>query len=392
MHVPRSPRLTVLCGNGLTIAVRPDLALSEITRESMARLRADKPGVAAYITEIAEKQSGRPVGDDFEILVGAFGTLGDMIDQLAGLASHLAVLMGEDFSRSAATARGLVRSAYFARRVRDYGISVVLEVIAERSIAHEETRRLLDPLVGEILREFPGEVTMANLNYDALLLASLVHGPHKDETCDMGHGFRNGVFRTSDGATHTVRSLRTSSDFPTTRRVRLLHLHGSLGFWTNRTGVGFKLPLELIRTYNPFHQIRTTNTPLRPAVVLANQTDKSTIVKRQPFALAYEGFAESLKESEHLLIVGYSFRDACVNEQLAIALQIRLLTQKPIKVLVVTYEDDLTEQTVLSAFRHGSWLGSTNWLTINRGGALAFTGSADWARFMDADPLAGSAA
>src|SRR5664279_3955868 len=155
--------LTVLTGNGLSIACNGELALGEITKEATRRIEDEYPKVAALLQEIAEKQEHQRADADFEILVGAFGALGDTIDRLGDLAEQLD-------PNEVELRRALVTSALFARRTRDLGISIILEVIAERSVGDYDRTAGLVEVVAEILEEFEGMVAFANLNYDALLL------------------------------------------------------------------------------------------------------------------------------------------------------------------------------------------------------------------------------
>jgi hypothetical protein len=372
MTPPRN--LTVLTGNGLSIACNPDLALDKITQEAMTRIEAERPHLAKVLQDIAEKQEGRPADADFEVLVGAFGALGDTIDSLAELAEHLDPADTD-------IRRALVKSGLFARRTRDFGVATVLEIIADRSVASWDVTAELHEMVKQVLTDFTDRVTFANLNYDAMLLAALLT-ENEFEICDMGDGRRSGQFRAQDGSTHSVNPLRETPSFPSNRRIRLLSLHGSIAYWTNRKGQGFKLPLRILRDYNPWKQVRDKQTPLRPAVVLANQSDKSKLVSQHPFAPAYQGFLEGLKDSGHWLIIGYSFRDECVNERLADAYEHRRRAGLITEILVVTYGTDLKETVVHGAFDPSRAAGGkVPGLVVNRDGAMAFVESFDWAVF-----------
>lgn len=117
----------------------------------------------------------------------------------------------------------------------------------------------------------------------------------------------------------------------------------------------------------------------RPSVVLANQRDKAHHVGRYPFKLAYETFQEGLSNSEHWLVIGYSFRDSCVNDILRNEFIRRKV--KP-RVLVSTFGDFPTMEEVELAFGWGAEdEDSGDWLTINRDGAKGLQETLDWAVF-----------
>lgn len=328
--------------------------------------------MSAAMKKLAEHTEHASADDDFEVLVGAFVSLSEALDQLTELASVAET--DPDLARS------LVKSGLFVRRVRDNGISHVLEIIAERSVATGPNTVPMERLVSEIVAQFDGTVTFGNLNYDTLLLSTLMD--HDTDLCDMGNGFGKASYTDRYGTKHTdVRPLRTSNNFPTDRRIRLLHLHGSLTFWRRRAGGVFKLPTHLLRNGDLWSGVRETRVTIRPEVILANQHDKSELIRKRPYALAYSAFAHSLGHSDHWLIIGYSFRDVCLNERLLHAMLQR--KDSPPQVLISTFGDDLTRAQILKAF---GWSvkadGPATWLTVNRDGAFDLVDSSEWLGFV----------
>ena len=163
------------------------------------------------------------------------------------------------------------------------------------------------------------------------------------------------------------------------RRLRLLHLHGSLTFWRFGADHYRKLQVDAVRFSPIWETFREEDTfSGRPLVVLANQHDKAQHVLRYPYNLAYDVAETDMKNASHWLIVGYSFRDACVNDLLSRSWQARKF---PPKILVITNSDALKSETVEEAFgwEHGS--APSNHLTIARGGAFSIAGSAEWNEF-----------
>jgi hypothetical protein len=370
--------VSVLVGNGLSIAFNPDLNLRKITAEMAERIKGasdDGSDVIAAMKEIAARALpvGVPSDEDFEVLVGAFGseslTMG-YIERLAKLVSP------KDKKLRAA----IQRVSSFAEQVRDTGLSFVLEVIFERSRSSQEKAKGLQALVKAIVDAFPGRVTFGNLNYDTLLLSALLE-TCKSQLSDMGHGFKMVNVHTSGNPDTKVPSLRESAaDFPANRRVRLLHLHGSLTFWSNRDKTIFaKLDTNFLASHDQWQSVRDQETNIRPVVVLANQKDKTSHVEEFPFSLAYELFCTSLTSTNHWLIIGYSFRDEPVNVRLRAEFAER--SPKPV-VLVVTRGDSPTRHEIERAFGWNVEDGdSSGWLSVHRGGANKLESSKRWHKF-----------
>ncbi|GAB3630654.1 hypothetical protein GCM10027421_00070 [Microbacterium shaanxiense] len=381
--MPDERHIAVLVGNGLSIAFNPALNLRAITTEMVERMRAasdDGSDVVTAMKEIAERAlpAGVTSEDDFEILVGAFGAESRTMGYLERLA---ALTQPQDQELQAA----IQRVATFAARVRDTGLSHVLQVIFENSHAYSDDAEHLHAFVSAIEGAFDGRVTFANLNYDTLLLSAVLAGCDLSQVVDLAHGARRVTVVDTDGNTVAhVPALRTSaSEFPSSRRIRLLHLHGSITYWARKDGAMYaKLSREHLEDLEQWQAVRDDTTSLRPVVVLANQRDKSAHVQEYPFNLAYEMFVDALSGADHWLIVGYSFRDDPVNAKLRAEFNDRVREEKP-RVLVVTHGDDLAAHDVERAFGWGQEDGSSvDWLTIVRTGADGVERTAEWDDFI----------
>lgn len=371
----------VLVGNGLSVAFNPDLALDAITREVLARMgEADGDDVVAAMREIAERAlpEGVTSADDFEALVGAFGaetrTLGSL-GTLADLKSP----------KDAELRDAIQRVAEFAERVRDTGISYVLEVICERSHATRDAAANLHALVRDLLATFDGDVTFGNLNYDTLLLAALMSEGDAGQVADLGDGRRKVEVLVNDEETRSVPALRrTPEDFPSYARVQLLNLHGSLTYWASPDGTRHaKLTRDLLEDGEQWRAVRDGTTDIRPTVVLANPRDKAQHVGEYPFSLAYNTFRSGLDRADHWIIIGYSFRDLPVNAMLRE--QFEDGEHEP-SVLVVTYGDAPSRRRIERAFgwdrdEDGD---SKAWLTVIRSGANGVQDTTKWQRFTSA--------
>lgn len=375
----------VLVGNGLSIAFNSELNLASITKEMISRMESateDGGKIVHAMNEIARRavSDGEVTDGDFEKLVGAFDSQVLTLDELSKLAELVA-------TEDAELRKSIKDVATFSQKVRDMGISYVLEVIMERSRGDWTLHEEMHQLVKTIIDEFGGTIHIGNLNYDTLLLSAMkaAHAPMSD----MGHGFSQFPIQVKDeenpddeGTTYTVTRLRSVANFPvgSKYRVRLLHLHGSLTYWHSiKEDLHFKAPVELLRNHQMWAGLREGEPKWRPTVVLANQRDKAHHVGLYPFKLAYETFQEGLRESQHWLVIGYSFRDTCVNDILRNEFIRRKV--KP-KVLVSTFGDLPTMEEVELAFGWGAEdEDSSSWLTINRQGARGLQETWDWAVF-----------
>ena len=375
--------LAVLVGNGLSIAFNPRLNLAEITQEMIAQIEAatdngDK--VVHAMKVIAERavEDGAVTDDDFEKLVGAFDSQAFTLEELSTLAGLVAA---NDDSLKAA----IDEVSSFSQRVRDMGVSYVLRVIMDRSRADWIEHLEMHSLVLAILDAFDGEIYFGNLNYDTLLLSALM--ALGASMADLGRGYPPLTIKVTDredaeapARTYSAWPLRREDDLPINRRVKLLHLHGSLTYWHDSTDEQhIKLPIDVLRDHDLWSGLREGNPKWRPSVVLANQRDKARHVLKHPFKLAYEIFQKGLAKAEHWIIIGYSFRDACVNDILRE--EFMRASTKP-RVLVCTYGDELTDSEVERAFGWGAAEGdSREWLLINRDGARGLKDSFEWALF-----------
>lgn len=380
MPSTKNRNVAVLVGNGLSIAFNPDLNLRAITAEMMERIQNasdDGDDVIAAMREIAQNALPHGVNseDDFELLVGAFGAETQTLTYLDRLASLTK-------PKKRKLRKAIRRVSSFAEQVRHTGLSHVLQVIYERSKSNDDDARDLHAFVSSITTAFKGRVVFANLNYDTLLLAALLHVCEHD-VADMGDGRRSHSVTLTNrhGVEKRGKALReTALDFPADRRVQLLHLHGSVMFWSDASKTTFvKLERDFLKPRAHWRSVRDGNASMRPVVVLATQRQKSAHVEEYPFNLAYEMFVAGLKGSNHWLVVGYSFRDEPVNAKLREEFSTRV--NKP-TVLVVTHGDHPSRKQIARGFGWTKEAGSSkSWLTINRKGANGIQDTGDWRKF-----------
>lgn len=369
----------VLVGNGLSLAYEPRLNVRDICVEIVERIRRDSDDEHADAITHALQEAAKAAGNgdpmlDFEVLVGAFVVEGSFLERLSQLSS-LVEPTNNDLKDA------FERVLRFSETMRQRGISHVIQVIAERTRPTFQglVASPVDEFVEAVLKSYDGTITVANLNYDNLLLTSLTDS-HGREFCDMALGYNSMRVTYKDGLGCEIYPLRLTTNFPLNRRVRLVGLHGSLTWWRNpKDGKIYKFPVSAVRDHEMWTWVRQeadADNVWLPQVVLANQATKSVQVKQAPFCIAYEAFIEALDTSNRWLIVGYSFRDDPVNTALREAF-IRKAGRP--QVLVVTLGGlparEVVERELGWATTDGD---SSDWLTIQRGGIVDALSSLEW--------------
>lgn len=376
--VPAGRNLAMLIGNGLSIAFSHELLLSSISEEMTKRFTSEYVGsdaVATAMQNVAKHvpESGDPE-KDFEALIGAFGGQSDILDDLAVFA---------DLTKNSQPeiADAIQRVREFVSEVQRRGIGHTLEIIAERSYSDFDRRQPLVDFFDEVLAKFEQHVTVANLNYDTLVLSVLSSDRYRAILSDMANGRYDAGSVGVGGVKYPVKRLRaTEAEFMSLdqRRLRLLHLHGSLTFWKFGADNYRKLPVDAVRSsiWEVYRNEDTFNG--QPLVILANQHEKTDYVTRYPYNLAYTVAETDFKNADNWLIVGYSFRDTCVNSLLSQCWESR---RDPPNILVVTNSDRLKSETVEAAFGWPAGSAALNNLAIDRGGAFDIAASGIWSDF-----------
>ena len=179
--------LAMLIGNGLSIAFSDQLLLSNISKEMTDRFAAKYTGSDAVAKAMQNVADHQPTGDpaaDFEVLIGAFGGQSDILDDLAIFAD-----LTKNSDPKIANAIQQVRD--FVSEVQRRGIGHTLEIITERTYSDLTRRQPLLDFFECVVSAFKRHVTVANLNYDTLVLSVLVD-QYKDILSDMAHGRYDG--------------------------------------------------------------------------------------------------------------------------------------------------------------------------------------------------------
>ncbi|AQA03685.1 hypothetical protein BVC93_16070 [Mycobacterium sp. MS1601] len=365
--------LAMLVGNGLSIAFSTNLLLSNITQQVIERLTVQYEGRSDEVAQAMRQVAIRAKADDdpstnFETLIGAFGGQSDILGDLNRYAS-----LTED---NPDMSQAITKVRKFVQEVRQRGIGHTLQVIVENSKPDNGSFGTISNFFSLAADQFTGYVTIANLNYDDLILTEFSRDKYDGKFCDLGAGY--GEFQIDNvlDSPFSAFPLRDKNNLP--HLIRLLDLHGAVTFWRvgNRQ---VKIPLAIARKPELWERYRTGAIDAEPLVVLANQHDKIDHVKRDPFQLAYEIADTDFRDSEHWLIVGYSFKDTCVNDLLKRAW---LARRQPPKILIVTMGDELTTGRIENVFGWETNKFAENRARIWRDGVTGLGESGLWKSFV----------
>lgn len=330
--------------------------------------------VAKVMQALAERVNFGGEGgadSDFEELVGAFGfearnlgLLGEIADNLGGVS---------DKSLAAA----IEQTRKFSNEVQLRGISHVLEYIDDHAKLENGDLGKLRKILQDVVDSFPtGNITFANLNYDTILMQGL--SPYYKELVDMADGPQPqeiDLFGTGPLPAH---SMRVGVNFPRERRLRLVHLHGSLTFWECEDEAGLvKVKRNDVSQAQPWGALRAGATNVRPCVVLAKPEDKLEIIKESPYDLAYEVFEDAVDSSDGCLVIGYSFRDDSVNRRIRSA-----ILKRSIRSLLVVGTSSTTREVVLDNLGlKEDKLDKDFEIFVDQHGAVGFTSRDKWKKF-----------
>lgn len=322
-------RLTVLVGNGVSIAYNPALSVADLTDGVLDRFEnlSGTSGARRALRQAAAQISGTS-RSDFEGLLGPLDSASQALDALRVLEPL-----------APPTQAGSLRAARtFLRTLHRTGLGEVLDLVARR--AHAQGAVALDETVGALARGIDAlavgsPITVANLSYDGLVHAGILNTI--SPMADLATGVESSTLDVGGAWPIVVRPLRTTDDLPPAR-VHLLHLHGSLGWLRTTDGNDVKAVVEDLRTAGFWRKYRNGAVGHEPLVVLTDR--KTQAVEYDPFALAYRIFGNRLAGSDRWLIAGYSFNDVPVNQALGQAIRVRRSLGEPDpKILVVGVED-----------------------------------------------------
>ena len=242
----------------------PSITEAIVTRLDEAGEATDQASV--LMQAVAQRVRIDNADRNFEALVAPF----DEIVDVTKMMDRLAVIAGD---RRLAVQRSLRESSQFALDVRRHAVSHILEVIAARSKAKHHLIGGVHQFISAVVDSSSGgEVTFGNLNYDSLAMAALCN-LYEDRMCDLTDG-RYGVkyVEVVPDWPMAGRPLRTTGNMPMSRKISLLHLHGSLTWLHNRsTNQYYRFGVEDLRDSDYWAAWRAGESDWEPVVVLTNQ-------------------------------------------------------------------------------------------------------------------------
>lgn len=376
--------LSVLAGNGLSIAANNDLRLSNLTEKILNSIqeddfnRRDIRSNGPKVVEVMQKLAGRispsknseEAREDFEQLIGYFSAESRSLSYLSKLDEILSIdnaNLGNSFSEV----------INFLKDLGDIGRTHVLQTVYTTHIVQRGEDIILK-FLNELVNSFDN-IKLNNLNYDNIIMRNLINlarvSGKNDIFCDLANGSFNNISHGQHMSLKVHPLRKNSSEIPS-RKVVLNHLHGSVLFWRNVKGFYFKVLSSDLSVL--WEQVRTGVTELRPVVVLENAKNKSEAVQEYPFNLGYEIFEDSLRESDYWLIIGYSFRDVYINDKLKSVFKSRQTNPPKVHVIDLGEVDKVASvlKEVLD-YRDG-W---PYWLSIDTDGVSGFSERPVWHHF-----------
>jgi hypothetical protein len=296
-----------LVGNGLSVAVRPGLALPQLGDAFLGALQpADRQLLQDLVTEDLE---------------GALANVEILRDSLHAIQQIHGLVASQDLGE---IAHAVANTGLVTRLDRLYYFYclLILQVLGEAWNQIEVAERLGHwRQFASAWIEHADETHLFTLNFD-LLLEHLLLNPEllnlRDRTTDFfleeqpPPGWWPPGVESYEFLPGVVGALL--SDWETD--IFLYHLHGSLSYLVHRpTGRVFKIRGEQLRDMHVYQQLRDRPLPAiwTPAIVLGGGKERKTSSRPYDFAFGHLERLLRSDETEVIIIVGYSFLDSHVN-------------------------------------------------------------------------------
>ncbi|MBA3687339.1 MAG: SIR2 family protein [Chloroflexi bacterium] len=309
--------LVVLVGNGLSIAVNPDLRLDVITQRFLEHHASDRVDLDRLLAEV--RLGDLDPSADFEGVVAGLEAATEVIAAFLNLASR----SSHPDLRDAAellTERGitgLVRRLYYAY------CAEILSAIGEgaRVTLPADVERF-----GAWLRNLyraHQRMGVFTLNYDLLLERIFI----SDDLLRLGPAvtdFFSGLDPRTEqvtlvaGAPSMTGRLYYPED-PPPRPIQLHHLHGCLTHFRRESdGAVLKFDSVAIRDGDVYGRLAVAEaSDFSPSVILGSR--KVAKSREWPFAYAFLELEQRARSARTVVVAGYSFRDEAVNVRLQAA-------------------------------------------------------------------------
>jgi hypothetical protein len=279
--------------------------------------------------------------EDFEELVGA---MYDRYLDLKNLSDIATESFGEDDSRALA----LSSASEVIWKINRNALAAALRVIWLETTSKNVDFNPIDTFVAAVQSEFENKATFFTVNYDTLLIESLLRVYGSSNIFDLAASKRFQLNLSSGHTIHAQEMRRSMDDFGGLgERVGLIHLHGSLSFWrSGLDGPDFKLHKSGIADANLLlHEVEKKGS-FRPLVLFGRWPSKWQVITQFPFSLAYESLRKKLEVATHLLIAGLSLREPAILEMIGITINETYSEGRKIKIFLVDVIDVPKEEFI----------------------------------------------
>lgn len=331
-------KITVLTGNGLSIALNPEFSISNITENFFKRL---KPEHRAFVEHHISEHTNK---NNFEECIATIETFYDALhDQLEffseGKYGNKFII---DYGLNLTEIKKHEQSI---RASIDLYMALILEIIDRNVKKHKIQEKLpnfVKWLASIIITN--NDVDLFTLNYDLLLetiLLSLDSVQFMEFYDQAGPWFAISEDRSISKNIYRhyfnpEKALKKRKSY----RTKLYHLHGSLSSFKDlKNKKIFKVKTETIRKYNVYRRISELN--IVPSIITGGR--KNEKIREEPFQFYYTELLAKMSIEDQLCdelyIIGYSFSDDHINRAISHRLNIanRSVNPRPVKVVIVDY-------------------------------------------------------
>jgi hypothetical protein len=293
-----------LIGNGLSIGVRPHLALPQLRQAFLAAL------------EQADRQLLERLGEQADDLESSLANVEVLRDALHAIRSLSPALASEELH---AVARAITDTHLDERLDRLYFAYcfAVLHRLGQAWNPDEVEEALGDWLehVGAWL-DAAERSHIFSLNFDLLVEVCLLNQSLLDRRHDMTDFFVPVDERPDAWWPEGILAYEFMPGQPSDRKIRLYHPHGALSYLSNRRmSRAFKMRAEDVRDAGMYEQLRAQPLPATwtPAIILGGGKERKAT--EFPFTFAFDQMRQCLTNPKTSVgfIVGYGFRDPHVN-------------------------------------------------------------------------------
>lgn len=303
----------LLLGNGLSIAVNPELRLDRLTAAFLGHHEDDRELIERLVDGV--NLGAVDAARDFEGIVAGLESAEEVITAFILLARKI---KQPDVREAAAVLEShgvpaIVRRLYYAY------CAEVLDAIGDLARAAEIPEEVMD--FGRWVKaqhKSHGRLAIFTLNYDVLMERMLV-GPDLlglgRQTTDFFDGRATERLVVAPDTDPVAARAFCPEAAPERRTVHLHHLHGCLTHLRGPDGTIYKLRARDLREQQLYAKLaKAPTSDYVPSIVLGSK--KTERVQAWPFRHAFAALEDEVAAARTVCIAGYSFRDEAVNERL----------------------------------------------------------------------------